>query len=123
MSDRVILRVPASTSHVSVIRAAASALAATLGFTYDRITDLHIAVDEVCSRIQATSTPRATRLEVVFQVDGDGITVTARGDSALRPGAVFLTDWSRTILSAVTDRVEVSGSDGPAGATFVVSKG
>ncbi len=105
-----------------MVRAAASALAATLGFSYDRITDLHIAVDEVCSRIQATSAPKPTRLEVIFDVDDEGLLVSASGDAALRPGAVFLTEWSRAILAAVTDRIEVAGADDPAGATFAVSR-
>jgi serine/threonine-protein kinase RsbW len=122
VSDRVIVRVPASTSHVSVVRATASPLAATLGFSYDRITDLHIAIDEVCSRILATSTPPAKRLEVVFEVEGDGLRVSARGDATIRPGAVFLTDWSRAILTAVTDRVEVQSAAGSTGATFAVAK-
>jgi hypothetical protein len=123
VSDRVIVRVPASTSYVSVVRATASPLAATLGFSYDRITDLHIAIDEVCSRVLATSYPPAERLEVIFDTDGGGLRVSVRGDSDIRPGAVFLTDWSRAILTAVTDRVEIGSADGSTGATFAVSKG
>jgi serine/threonine-protein kinase RsbW len=123
VSDRVIVRVPASTSYVSIVRATASPLAATLGFSYDRITDLHIAIDEVCSRVLATSEPAAERLEVIFETEGDGLRVSVRGDADIRHGAVFLTDWSKAILTAVTERVDIGSADGPTGATFAVTKG
>lgn len=121
MSDSIVIRVPATTSHVGVIRAAASALAARLDFTYDRITDLQIAIDEVCSRVLATSNPPATRLEVVFEVLPDGLRVTTSGDSP-STGSTFLNRWSEMILESVTDEMEVRQRNGTAVATFAVAR-
>ena len=90
-----------------MVRQAASALAALADFTYDRLQDLHIAIDEVASRILATSQPPASRLEFAFEIDGGDLTVTARGDSPVREGGQFLTKWSQTILNSVTDRLEI----------------
>lgn len=121
MSDRVVVRIPASTAHVALVRAAASAVAVALDFTYDRITDLHIALDEVSSRIMATSARSACLLEFVLEPDGQGLRVLAGGDAPFREGTVFLTDWSRTILGAVADEIDVSLNGGRQSASFRVS--
>jgi serine/threonine-protein kinase RsbW len=123
MSDVIVVRIPASTAHVALVRAAASALAARLDFTYDRITDLHIAIDEVCSRILATSEPAPGRLEVTFDVSGDGLRVAARGDTPPKPGTQFLNRWSEMILESVTDELEVSEANGTSTARFAVGRG
>ena len=105
-----------------MVRQAASALAALADFTYDRLQDLHIAIDEVSSRILATSHPPASRLEFAFDIDGGDLTVTARGDSPVREGGQFLTKWSQTILRSVTDSLEIV-SDGVAEVTFRLGRG
>ncbi len=111
MSDQVVVRIPASTPHVGLVRAMASALAAHLNFTYDRITDLQIAIDEVCSRIMATSAPGASHIEVTFSVAEGTLTVTAAGDQPVGEGEDFLTTWSKAILDSVTDGVEIAQQD------------
>jgi histidine kinase-like protein len=123
LSDHLTIRIPATTRHVALVRATATTLAALLDFTYDRLTDLHIAIDEVCSRILATSSPHASRLEVTFTLEESGITVDARGDSPLKPGEEFLTTWSKAILDSVAERMEVGITDGVTVATFRVPKG
>lgn len=123
MSDVIVVRIPASTAHVALVRAAASALAARLNFTYDRITDLHIAIDEVCSRILASSEPAPSQLQVTFDVAGDGLQVTARGDAPAKPGTQFLNRWSEMILESVTDHLEVLEADGTSIARFAVGRG
>ncbi|HEX8098924.1 MAG TPA: ATP-binding protein [Actinomycetota bacterium] len=121
MSDQIVIRIPASTPHVGLIRASASALAAHLDFTYDRITDLQIAIDEVCSRIMATSNPPATHLEVTFSIDERTLRVSAAGDRPLREGEDFLTTWSKAILDSVTDGVEIARQDGVHRVSFEVA--
>lgn len=123
VADQVIIRIPASTPHIGLVRAAASALAALHDFGYDQITDLHIAIDEVCSRIIATSSPRPSRLELSFLMRGSVIRVRAAGDTPLKPESEFLTTWSRAILEAVATELEVIGEDGVACAAFEVAKG
>ncbi len=122
MSDEISIRIPASTAHIGLVRAAASALAAHLDFTYDRITDLHIALDEVCSRILATARTPASRLEVTFQLEDGVVTVMASGDSPRREDVPFLTPWAEMILRSVTDRLEVGDRDGRTAVTFDVGK-
>jgi hypothetical protein len=123
LADQVIIRIPATTRHVALVRATATTLAALLNFTYDHLTDLHIAIDEVCSRILATSSPRASRLEVLFTLEENGIRIQASGDSPLKPGEEFLTTWASTILESVTDHLEIAVRDGVAVATFRIQRG
>jgi serine/threonine-protein kinase RsbW len=123
LSGTVVVRIPASTPHVALVRAAASALAAQRDFTYDRITDLHIAIDEVCSRILATTGPKATRIEVTFTVEEEGLRISACGDTPLRAGASFLTSLSKAIFDSVTHGVEILERQGVACATFLVPRG
>jgi len=120
VADVVKIRIPANTAHVGLVRATASALAALLDFTYDRITDLHIAIDEVCSRILATSEPPPSHLEVTFTIRDDGLEVTAHGDRPVKEGSEFLTSWSRAILESVTEGFEISQPDGTTLISFQV---
>ena len=122
-TDRVLIRIPASTAHIGLVRSAASAVGALLDFTYDRIQDLHIAIDEVCSRIMATSEPAVSTLEVEFTIEGRELKVTVKGDAPLKSDATFLTKWSQAILRAVTDGLEFISSDGSARVTFHLSRG
>ena len=122
-SQQVVVRVPATTRHLALVRATASSLAALLDCTYDRIMDLHIALDEACSRILAASSPRPTRLEVRFTVAKDGIEVRASGDTPARRDAEFLNPWSRAILEAVTQDLRVEQDGGTAAVSFRMAVG
>jgi len=87
-------------------------LAARLDFTYDRLMDLHIALDEVCGRVLATSDPPATRLELTFEPDEAGLTATVSSDGRLKPGGPFLNPWSQMILEAIAEDLHVRPSSG-----------
>jgi hypothetical protein len=123
LADEIIVLIPASTAHIGLVRATASALAARLDLSYDRIMDLHIAIDEVCSRIRATSDPPPSRFEVTFRVEGNTLSVSARGDTKLREGGAFLSPWSATILESVTDGTELEDEEGVVRMTFRVGRG
>lgn len=115
--------IPASTPHMGVVRAVASTLAARLDFTFDRITDLHIALDEVGSRIMAGSDPAARRLRFTFGVRDGGIRVVARGDQPLGGEHGFLNPWAQIILESLTESIEIKDEEGVATVTFDVGNG
>jgi hypothetical protein len=105
------------------VRATGSALAALLDFTFDQISDLQLALTEVCSRIVATSSPAPSRLEVKFNVEQQGLKVQACGDTPIKPGEEFLSSLSKAILDSVTQGLDLSQSDGVVCATFRLTKG
>lgn len=122
MSDQVSVVVPASTAHVAVVRAVATTLAARLDFTYDRITDLHIALDEVSSRIMAASNPPAGHLEFTFSLLDGAIQVVGRADTRLE-GEEFLNPWAQIILESLTESIHVEHRDSFSSITFLVRSG
>jgi hypothetical protein len=123
VSDQVTIRIPPSTHHVGLVRATGTALAALLDFTLDQISDLELALTEVCSRIVATSSPAPSRLEITFYVEEDSLEVEARGDTPIKEGEEFLTSLSKAILDSVTQGMDLSETDGVVCATFRLAKG
>lgn len=121
MPETVTARIPADTPHVSLLRAIATALAARLDFPVDRIIELQIAVDEICSRLMAVSR-EATQLVVDFEVFDGGLTISATSDGERREDREFLTEWSRVILEAIAENISVA-PDGQAGISLSVAKG
>jgi hypothetical protein len=112
LSEPVTLRIPATTGHVGLARATATALAALLDFTYDRVTDLHIAIDETCGRVLATSDPAARKLEIAFEPEQGALRISVRGDGRLKPGAQFLNPWSKVILESIVADLDVEEAAG-----------
>ncbi|MDP9342583.1 MAG: ATP-binding protein [Actinomycetota bacterium] len=111
MHESVLVTIPAITSHVALLRAAGSALAARLDFPVDRITELQIAIDEVCGRLLAVS-QSPTTIQMEFQAKEDAIAIRASADGPQRDDRELLSDWSRVILEAIATDVSPEGSDG-----------
>ena len=111
MSETVTVRIPADTTHVALLRAAASALAARLGFPLDRITELQIVVDEVCSRLMAI-TAGPTRITMELRPAETGIGIVASADGPRRTGKELLSEWSRVILEAIASDIRPDMVDG-----------
>ena len=121
MSDVVSIRIPADTAHVALLRAAASALAARLDFPIDRITELQIVVDEVCSRLMAvTESPTAIVMELTPGADGIDISATTEGQR--RVGRELLSEWSRVILEAIARDIRPELDDGRTGLALLVPR-
>jgi serine/threonine-protein kinase RsbW len=74
LRDMVIVRLPAASAYLSVLRTATAGLAARLDFTLDEIEDLRIAVDEACAMLLAQAVP-GTDLECEFELTGDAMRI------------------------------------------------
>jgi hypothetical protein len=121
MHDSVLVTIPAVTSHVALLRAAGSALAARLDFPVDRITELQIAIDEVCGRLLVVAdSPTTIRME--FRIDGDAIAIRASADASRQEGRELLSDWSRVILEAIASDLAPELSDGQTALSLRVSR-
>ncbi len=100
----VTLRIPASTAHVVLIRAAVSAMCARLDFTIDRIEDVKLAVDEAAALL-LSDTPAGGYLDIRFTPDDPaGLRVqmsapTVHGRSLQRDSFTW------TVLTALVDEV------------------
>src|SRR5512141_418087 len=71
----VVLRVPADSAYVSVLRTMTAGLAARLDFTVDDIEDLRIAVGEACALVLSEAAAGGD-LEAEFRLDPGALTVS-----------------------------------------------
>ena len=111
--DRIELRVPADPRFIRVVRLAASGLGASSGFDVERIEDLKIAVDEVCSTLLELGTDASVVLGLTptsqgtIRVDG---TVALVEDRTPDPGRFELTERILQVIAG-DPRFERSATD------------
>lgn len=105
--EEITLSLPARPQYARVARLTVTGLASRVGFTYDEIEDLRIAVGEVCSILLPG--PEG-RLIVRCQVAAHAISVRAtRSPVGTAPE---VSDLSRQILLAVVDELDVELEEG-----------
>jgi serine/threonine-protein kinase RsbW len=98
----VTLMVAATNDHISYARLTATALAGKVGFEYDAIEDVRIAVSELCSNVIACAIT-GSELTLSFRGDGDGITVTGRVPLSDDAAPFNPDELSEQVLAAVVD--------------------
>ena len=111
----VRLVVPASPEYLRLVRLTAAGLASRLGFTFDEVEDLRIAVDELCFHLLGDANDDAPNgdartMDLVYSAGADSITITGR--TGLTGAAPEPSELSEQILDALVDEHEVSGDDG-----------
>lgn len=116
------LTIPASSDHIRFARLVASAAATKLGFDYDTVEDLRIAVSELCTAVVEACEGEGT-LTLTYCADGDhGIRIDAR--AAFNDGMAAGAERDELvghILEAVAD--EHSLDLGPSGGSFMLRMG
>ncbi|HTW08143.1 MAG TPA: hypothetical protein VME46_11555 [Acidimicrobiales bacterium] len=116
--DEVRLAVPAKPEFLGLARVTAAGLASRLGFTYDQVEDLRLAIDEICFGMTG-SKGRDGILELHFLLSPEALVVKGEGHFA-SPSPVHLSELSEVILDALVD--EHSMSDGAGGPYFHMVK-
>ena len=116
--DKVRLAVPAQPEFLGLARVTAAGLAGRLGFTFEQVEDLRLAIDEICFALTG-SKGRDGILEMTFLLGPDGLTVNGHGRFA-GSTPVQLSELSEVILNALVD--EHSVSDGAGGPHFRLVK-
>ncbi len=102
--------VPADPLMLRVARLTAAGLGTRIGFSYDEVEDVKIAVDELCFSLLG-SKGRPGSLELTYRLNGDTLTVEGVGRfEGGRAGAP--SDLSARILEAVVDEHELVAGDG-----------
>lgn len=112
----VRLVVPAAPEYLRLVRLTAAGLASRLGFTFDEVEDLRIAVDELCFHLLGdggdddfpADEPRT--MDLVYSAGPDFITITGR--TGLTGAVPEPSELSEQILDALVDEHEVSGGNG-----------
>lgn len=98
----VRLTMPADPEYIPLARVTVAGLASRLGFSWDEIEDLRLAVDELCFAIVGSeSVPGSLNLR--YQMDGDLLEVEGTLDSPPTGRLPSFNDWSGRILTALVD--------------------
>ena len=123
MEDQIRLLIPATPEFVRLARLTAASLASRLGFTFDEVEDLRIAVDELCHCVMGSRGLDAV-ISLTCSIDEEGLTIEGTL-GALDGGEVVatgpgMTELSRRILDAVVDDYDCRG--GPPQAGFSLLK-
>ena len=116
--DEVRLAVPAKPEFLGLARVTAAGLASRLGFTYDQVEDVRLAIDEICYGMTGSGGREGT-LELHFELSPEGLRVKGEGHFSV-PGPVHLSELSQVILDALVD--EHSMKDGAGGPRFELVK-
>jgi len=87
---------------------AGSALASRAGFSIDEVDDLRIAIDELAA-VLVQATGGVGDLELIFELDDDGVRVQGRVESPAQPSVPELTE---KILDVVVDSYDLAAQDG-----------
>jgi serine/threonine-protein kinase RsbW len=113
----VRLVVPAAPEYLRLVRLTAAGLASRLGFTFDEVEDLRIAVDELCFHLlgdadygDSGGLDDDRTMDLVYSAGSDSITITGR--TGLSGAIPEPSELSEQILDALVDEHEVTGNDG-----------
>src|SRR4051794_16800006 len=114
--DEVRLLIPAEPGFLRLARLTAAAVASRMGFTFDEVEDLRIAVDELCYFLLGGRGPTGT-ITLTCTIGSAGLTVRGDGNwssnGSSGPGApptADLPELSRRILESVVDDYECDGA-------------
>ena len=103
----VRLMVPAAAEYLRLVRLTAAGLASRMGFTFDEVEDLRIAVDELCFLLVGTSDGGSRKMELRYTAGPDSITIEGEADVDGPPPQP--SELSSQILGALVDEHEVNG--------------
>jgi hypothetical protein len=113
--EEVRLVVPATPEFLRLARVTATGLASRLGFSYDDVEDLRLAIDELCFALigskgkEGTVTLRYAMPAGALEIEGAGRFADGAGGQPDGPqdNAPVLSDLSKQILGALVDDYEV----------------
>ena len=106
--EEVRLTMPATPQLLRVARLTAAALASRLGFSFDEIEDVKIAVDELCFALVG-SRGREGSLTVTYRLSDRQLEISGEGDFAVDgEQAQAPNELSAQILAAVVDEHELT---------------
>jgi hypothetical protein len=118
--DEVRLAVPATPEFLRLARVTASGLASRLGFTYDEVEDLRLAIDELCF-VLIGSRGRDGTVDLRYAIADDALEVEGVGSFKDDETDPMLASFSKQILAALVDDYAVY-RDGEGRACFRLLK-
>lgn len=106
--QRVTLNLPASAEYVDIVRLNLYGIASKMGFSYEEIEDMKVAVSEACNNsVLYAYSQEGGMVEVLFQVTSESLSITVRdeGESFDSMGTV----GNRTLHDKDLSEVQIGG--------------
>lgn len=80
-AQKVTLNLPASAEYVDIVRLNLYGIASKMGFSYEEIEDMKVAVSEACNNsVLYAYGQESGMVEVVFDVSGESLSITVRDE-------------------------------------------
>ncbi len=124
--EEVRLTVPATPELLRLARVTASGVASRLGFSYDEVEDLRLAIDELCFAVTGGKRQDGwVLMRYVVRGDADTLEVHARASFAAPGPEPLLNELSGAVLDALVDEHEVrrDGDQGSPSFSLVKRRG
>lgn len=109
--DEVRLAVPATPEFLRLARVTASGIASRLGFSYDEVEDLRLAIDELCF-VLIGSRGRQGTVDIRYSIGPEALEVEGVGSFDDDETDPMLAAFSQQILAALVDEYAVYRNDG-----------
>ncbi len=116
--DEVRLVVPAMPEYLRLARVTAAGLASRLGFTFDEVEDLRLAIDELCYGLTGSGGRDGT-VAIRYVLGADSLVIEGEGQFRSE-SKVALSELSEVILQALVDEHDLH--DGAGGPSFRLVK-
>jgi hypothetical protein len=108
--DEVNLTVPANPEYLRLARVTAAGLASRIGFSFDQVEDLRLAIDELCFSLTGNE-GRSGTVAMTFISRQDSLEVNGEGRFEDGDRPVAISELSRLILEALLDEHSIGGTD------------
>ncbi len=105
--DEVRLAVPAMPEFLRLARVTAAGLASRMGFTFDQVEDLRLAIDELCFGLTGAR-GRPGTVQVRFLLNESALIVEGEGQFEDSHRLTELSELSKVILDALVDEHELT---------------
>lgn len=106
--QRVTLNLPASAEYVDIVRLNLYGVASKMGFSYEEIEDMKVAVSEACNNsVLYAYRQESGMVEIVFEVTGESLSITVRDEGESFDGVA--TTGNRTLHDKDLNEVQVGG--------------
>lgn len=94
--ERLELRIPAHAEWVRVVRLATAGVASRVGFSYDEVEDIKLAIAEACNNAILHSVPGASTpiVTIRWQILEDGVRISVSDEGRLDPPGLSRRDRS-----------------------------
>src|SRR3954469_23541582 len=106
------MAVPATPEFLRLARVTAAGLASRLGFTFDDVDDLRLAIDELCFALIGSKRRMGT-VQLRYLAQGSQLEIIGAGHFTDDGPAPKLNDFSGQILDALVDEHELNGGGVP----------